>query len=145
MMDKYDFHYVTLYCSFLPDRRNKFSWARFGVDLSAERKSNASLGNKPPIAYDMFPNEVLTEKKYKKDISFSPELKFKLLNIVEAGITYEAKESSEFVVYEPQITAYGIRTPSVVWDFRGTVGKGIWGNKELLLVVMTPKKQQDKR
>jgi hypothetical protein len=97
MMDNYDFHFVTLYCSFLPDSRNKFSWARFGVDLSAEPKSNASLGNKPPIAYDMFPNEVLTEKKYKKEISFSPEVKFKLLNLVEAGITYEAKESNEFV------------------------------------------------
>ena len=81
----------------------------------------------------MFPNEVLTEKKYKKEISFSPELKFKLLNIVEAGITYEAKESTEFVVYEPQIIAYGIRRPSVAWDFISTVEKGIWGNKELLL------------
>jgi len=68
MMNNYDFHFVTLYCSFLPDSRNKFSWARFGVDLSAEPKSNASssnasLVNKPPIAHDMFPDEVIVAPK----------------------------------------------------------------------------------
>lgn len=47
MMNNCDFHFVALYCSFLPESRKKFSWARFGVDLSAEPKSNASLVNTP--------------------------------------------------------------------------------------------------
>lgn len=39
-----------------------------------------------------------------------------------------------------QIYAYGIRTPSVSFDFKSTKEKGIWGNKrDLLFIVRTPK------
>ena len=48
----------------------------------------------------------------------------KLLDIVEAWITQESKNISEFEVYEPQIFGYGIRRPSVAWDFRNTEAKG---------------------
>jgi hypothetical protein len=48
-------------------------------------------------------------------------------------------KQKELVVYEPQIFAYGIRRPNVSWDFKSTKGKGIWGNKrDLILIVKTP-------
>src|SRR6476619_3912280 len=139
MMNNSDIHFVSLYCSFLPDTRNKFSWARFGVDLFAEPKSTDILPNRAPIAYDMFPDQIIVERKCKRETSFSAELKLKLLDMVEPDTKYEIKNSSEYVVYEPQIIGYGIHRPSVAWDFRDTKEKGIWGNKELLLVVTAPK------
>ena len=44
------------------------------------------------------------------------------------------------ILYEPQITAFGINTSKVMWDFKRTEEKGIWGNKkDLLLIVRAPK------
>ena len=36
LTSEYDFHYVRLTCSFLPDNDCKFEWARFGVDLKVK-------------------------------------------------------------------------------------------------------------
>ncbi|HWQ96205.1 MAG TPA: hypothetical protein VN368_02415 [Candidatus Methylomirabilis sp.] len=138
MMNDYDFHYVSLSCSFLPDSDCRFIWARFGVELSAISKSGEAFKEKP-IAYYMFPDEVLNERKYKRDMNLEPELKIKLFEVAETGMKTGVSESSEFVVYEPQIFAYGIRRPSVSWNFKSTREKGIWGNKYLLLIVRSPK------
>lgn len=138
MLDNYDFHFVSLSCSFLPDSNCKFVWARFGVELSAKSRSGEPLLEKP-IAYDMFPIEILSELKYKGEVYFGPELKLKLLDVVDTGIKYEVSESNEFIVYEPQIITYGIRRPHAIWDFKSTKEKGIWGNKDLFLIVRAPK------
>jgi hypothetical protein len=43
-------------------------------------------------------------------------------------------------VYIPQMFAFGINRSNVAWDFTSIEGKGIWGNKrDLLLVVRSPK------
>ena len=138
MMKDYDLHYVSLSCSFLPDSGCRFVWARFGIELSAKSKSGEAFAEKP-IAYYMFPDEVLNERKYKRDMNLEPELKIKLFEVVETGMKTGVSESSEFVVYEPQIFAYGVRRSSVSWDFKSTKEKGIWGNKYLLLIVRAPK------
>ena len=77
MCDNYDFHTVNLSCSFLPDPACRFNWARFGVELGARTESGETHMERP-IAYDMFPDEVLSEIKYRRDFSFSPKLKFNL-------------------------------------------------------------------
>jgi hypothetical protein len=41
LLNDYDFHYVRLSCSFLPDNDCRFDWARFGVELA----STKSFGN----------------------------------------------------------------------------------------------------
>lgn len=138
MMKDYDFHFISLNCSFRPHSDCKFVWVRFGVELSARSKSGGSLEEKP-IAYDIFPDEVLCERKYKREANFGPELKLKLLDVVDTGIKYEVSETNEFIVYEPQIFAYGKNTPSMSWDFKSTKQKGIWGNKDLFLIVRAPK------
>ena len=143
MMEDYDFHYVSLSCSFRPDSGCRFVWARFGIELSAKSKSGVVFQDKP-IAYDMFPDEVLNKRKYKRDMNLEPELKIKLFEVAETSMKTGVSESSEFVVYEPQIFAYGIRRPSVSWDFKSTREKGIWGNKNLLLIVRAPKNSKVK-
>jgi hypothetical protein len=138
LMNDYDFHYIRLTCSFLPDNDCIFEWARFGVDLNATSRSN-ELTLKP-IAWDMSPHEVLNEIKCKREISFTPELKFGIVpDILDAEIGGGVTESKEYVVYEPQITSFGLNRSDVVWQFTKTKEMGIWGNKSLLLVVRTPK------
>jgi len=145
MIDDYDFHFVSLSCSFLPDNRCKFIWARFGVELNAVSKEAGELLKEKPIAYDMFPDEVLSKTIYKKDISLSPKLKLDLSVIktdMELGKLYIQKE---LLIYEPQIFAFGIRRPVVAWNFKSTAEKGVWGNKRnLFLVVKTPRKSKVK-
>ena len=68
--DGYDFHFVSLWCSFLPDTNCKFRWARFGVELNPQKIKNR------PIVYDIFPDEVSSEIKCKNEGSLTPQLKF---------------------------------------------------------------------
>lgn len=147
MIDDYDFHFVSLSCSFLPDSKCRFIWARFGVELGASAKTKVSgeLLMEKPITYDMFPDEVLSKIKYKREINFGPELKFNL-GVVNADMKLiTVKTQKELVIYEPQIFAYGIRRPNVAWDFKSTEEKGIWGNKrDLLLIVRAPKNSKVK-
>lgn len=140
MSDNYDFHFISLSCSFLPDTECRFIWARFGVELSARTKDSGEPLDEKPIAYDIFPDEVLTEIKYKREINFGPELKFNL-GVVNADMKLiDVKTQKDLVIYEPQIFAFGIRRSSVAWDFKSTKEKGIWGNKRnLLLIVRAPK------
>lgn len=144
MMTNYDFHYVSLSCSFLPDRDCRFVWARFGVELSARSKSGEPFEEKP-IAYDMVPKEVLSEIRYKREANFSSEGKLSLgvVNVGRAGI--DIKTQKEFIAHEPQIFAYGIARSKVSWDFISTKEKGIWGNKSgLVLIVKAPKNSKVK-
>jgi hypothetical protein len=138
MSKDYDFHFVSLSCSFLPDRSCRFVWARFGVELSVSSKSGEPLQEKP-IAHDMFPDEVLSERKYRREANFGPELKLRLSDVVDTGMKFGVSESSELVIYEPQIFAFGVRRPSVAWDFKSTKQRGIWGNKDLFLIIRAPK------
>jgi hypothetical protein len=59
--------------------------------------------------------------------------------VVEAGVSGSAGISQEYIVYEPQITGYGLNTSSVIWDFKSTKEKDVLGNKKLQLIVQTPK------
>lgn len=137
LTDEYDFHYVRLTCSFLPDNDCRFEWARFGVDLKLKGKGSVQT---KPISWDISPSEVFSTIKCKRDISFTPELKFKIIpEVVDAEIKGGVNESKEYVVYEPQITSFGLNRPNVIWEFRNTKERGIIGNKSLLLIVKAPK------
>ena len=139
-----DFHFVSLSCSFLPDKDCRFLWARFGVELRAESISRDRLEEKP-IAYDMFPSEVTSEVKYKRETIFAPELKFNI-GAIDADVkNVDVRTQKELIVYKPQIFAYGINTPKAIWDFKSTEEKGIWGNRrDLLIVVKSPRNSKVK-
>lgn len=144
MSDDYDFHFVSLSCSFLPDPECKFSWARFGVELRAKSKTG-TLCKERPIAYDMFPEEILSQIRCKREISFSPELKFSIGSVDVDAKLIDVTTQKEYIVYEPQIIAFGINTLKAIWDFKSTKEKGVWGNKrDLLLIVRAPKQSRIK-
>ena len=136
MIDDYDFHFISLSCSFSPDTDCRFVWARFGVELSAQSESGEQEN---PIAHDMFPDEVLTKMKCRRKVFLDPELKLSL-DVIDTDAVIDVKTEKELTVYVPQILAFGINMPNVTWDFKSTEEKGIWGNKrDLLLVVRAPK------
>jgi hypothetical protein len=58
---------------------------------------------------------------------------------VETGADAKGTQTTEFIVYEPEITSFGLRREKVIWEFKKTREKEIRGNKELLLVIKTPK------
>jgi hypothetical protein len=134
---EYEFHYVCLSCSFLSDHDCRFEWARFGVQLSAIDIATRQPLSTRPVAYQMIPDEVTNEYKMKREVSFSPELK--IVPIVGGTIGGGVAQTTEYIVFEPQITGYGLRTPNVVWDFKRTKEKGISGNKQLQLIIQAPK------
>ena len=101
LMDDYDFYFVSLSCSFLPDNDCTFVWARFGIVLSAHSESGEP---KKSIAYDMFPDEVLTEVKYRRKVSFSPGLKVSL-GAIGTDANIDVKTEKDLTVYTPKIFA----------------------------------------
>ncbi|HKI09434.1 MAG TPA: hypothetical protein VKA09_13655 [Nitrososphaeraceae archaeon] len=139
LMNDYDFHYVRLTCSFLPDNDCIFEWARFGIELNAKPKSEEPSTGLKPIAHYLFPTEVNSEMKYKREMDITPELKLNLFEVVDVGAEASFSESKEYVIYEPQITSFGLNRSEVVWQFKKTKEKGIWGDKSLLVVVRSPK------
>ena len=144
MMDDYDFHYVSLSCSFLPDPDCRFVWARFGIELNAVLESGRKVVERP-IAFDMAPSEILSETKYMREVNINPEGKLSLsaVNLDMRGMSI--KTQKELIIHEPQVFASGFGYSTISWDFKSTKEKGIWGNKVgLLLIVKTPKKSKVK-
>jgi hypothetical protein len=136
-IEAYDFHFVSLNCSFLPDSACRFTWARFEVELFTFPISEQ------PIAWDICPSEITTEVKQTQGITISPELCFKLDKTETSAKLFTVNTQKEFFLYEPQIFSFGFRRTNVSWDFRSTMEKGIWGDKRnLLLIVMVPQNSQ---
>ena len=139
MLPKYDFHFVSLSCSFLPDNKCKFVWARFGVELSARSKSGELLAEKP-IAYDIFPNEVTSEIKCARETKLGAGLKFNFGIEQIDPISGDVTRKEEFLVYEPELFSFGIGRSIVAWNFSKTKEKSIFGDKrDLLLIVRASK------
>jgi hypothetical protein len=143
MLGDYDFHFASLSCSFQPDPDCRLVWARFGVELNAVSGSGEHLGEKP-IAYDVKPEEVLSEFKCAREVDLGADVKVNL-GPASAGVDLSRAKKTEFVFYEPQIFGYGIRRSNVGWNFRSTEEKGIWGNKkDLILIIRAPKNSKVK-
>ena len=139
MLMDFDFYFMSLSCSFLPDNRCKFTWARFEVELDAIDKKNGSILNNKPLVIDMFPDEVLNEVKFTKEISLKPNFKFDISSInAEIGKTTANKQ--EYIYYEAEMFAFGINSSKIAWDFNCTANKRILGNKRnMFMVVKVPK------
>jgi hypothetical protein len=140
MINNYDFHYIRLSCTFIPDNDCRFDWARFGVELSSESKSQEPLSIKP-IAHDLSPHEVFSEIHYRKESEITADLKLKF---VDVGIGGKTGETKEYIIYEPEIIGSGINRSTVVWDFKKTKEKGLWGDKILILIIKAPKNNKVK-
>lgn len=139
LAEKYDFHFVALNCVFWPDIDCKFEWARFGVELYAvDSKTGEPVSmSSPPTSYSLFPDNISSEVKVKRGFGITPELKFNM--VVEAGVSGSIDKTEEYILYEPQITSFGLTTSKVAWDFKSTKERAVLGDKKLQLVIQTPK------
>jgi len=139
MLDRYDFHFVSLSCSFLPDKKCRFIWARFGVELNAVSRETGQILEERPIAYDMFPDKILSMMQYKREVNLGSQLKFNF-GVAAAEFKGKGNKSMDLIEYEPEIIGFGLRRPSVAWDFKKTKQKYIFGNiRDLNLIVRAPK------
>jgi hypothetical protein len=63
------------------------------------------------------------------------------LGIVSADVNFaKGNKAKEFVIYEPQVFAFGIGRSNAGWNFESSEERGIWGNKKnLILIIKSPK------
>ena len=143
-LSDFDFHFVSLSCSFRPDPDCRINWARFGVELSATSKTGDLL-EKKPIAWYILPKEILSQTVYQREAHFAPGIGFTLGPIKIDPKLVDVSKREEFVVYEPEIFSFGLRRSGVSWDFKRTKSKEILGDKsDLFLLIRVPKNSKIK-
>lgn len=131
-----DFVALQLACSFRPAPECDF--IRASVRVWLEPGSPAKEGD--AVAVDMFPREIETPITTKRSYSFSPELKFNFNELAELEASLgKAEHSTEYIIYEPEITTFALGERAPGWDFNKTRARTIRGSKELFLVVKKPK------
>ena len=132
-LDTWDFVLVRFACSFLPDRGCSFTWARLTIDLGVdETVANTAAGG--PMAFDLFPREVIEKETYKRSFSLKPTLKFAFF---EASASIG--QDQDVIRYEPRLVSAGLLTETAAWTFSATPSPGLLGNKELFILVRKPK------
>ncbi len=139
LLERYDFFLVRFACSFLPDTGCRFTWARFGIALTAKDIAGVEVPDHP-FAYDLFPREIHQFRKRVRGIKLTPSLKldFGPATVVEAEAG-EVTRSEEYLDYEPEIVAFGLLDSDFAWDFRATKGKSVMGSSDLFALITKPK------
>ena len=126
----HDFYLVRFSCSFRPiHQESSIQWARFLVRLLPD-----DIGRQP-LAYDLFPKEVVQEVKHQLRISVTPTLKFAG---VEVG-SGPAEFSREYLELQPRISAAGEGQSDPSWDYTEAQGATMQGSKRMYLLLKAPK------
>lgn len=118
-------------CSFKSAPECEFVQATVRVLLQSPSNPNGS-----PVALDIFPRNVDMPISYKRGISVSPDLKIgsqQVPQIEASAFSYES--SSEYVKYEPEITAFGVGESDPGWDFNKSRARSIRGVKNLFVLI----------
>jgi hypothetical protein len=132
MLKDYDFHLVSLSCTFSPDINSRFDWVRFGVQLLTEPKEDAKV---KPIVHHLFPSEIVQPLKCKRLINVDSELTLR----PDISEKQTIEEMTEYIVYQPMITSFGLGSSTVAWDFNKVDDKGLYGDRVLLLIIRVQK------
>lgn len=126
-----DFYVIRLSCSFLPvHAENRVEWARFRMALLPQ----SSTGEQP-VAFDLYPQQVMQEVKRQIKVTLSPSLKFQE---VEAS-TGSAEFGFEYTEQIPLISASIGSSFDPSWDYRAGAGQELQGTKWMYLLVKAPK------
>jgi len=126
LSDQYRFTYLRLALTIRPQED---LLVRF-VSLDLALDGNA-------LCWSMEPMKVEQKMKSKAEARFSTKFKLKL-----ADIGSDAKESSEFVVYQPVVEAFNLQRADPAWELRAAPGKQLSGVQLFHLVVQAPKSGQ---
>ena len=126
-----DFYVIRLSCSFLPvNAEIRVEWARFRVTLLPDSSTGAQ-----PIAFDLYPQQVMQEVKRQIKVTLSPSLKFQEVEAVLGG----AEFGFEYTEQIPLISASIGSSFDPSWDYRAGPGQEVQGTKSMHLLVKAPK------
>ena len=126
-----DFYLVRLSCSFRPvHEESRVEWARFRAALLPHSSTGAQ-----PIAFDLYPQQVVQEMKRQIKVTLSPSLKFQEL---EASLG-SAEFGFEYTELIPLVSAAIGASFDPSWDYRAGPGQEVQGTKWMHLLVKAPK------
>jgi len=126
-----DFYLVRLSCSFRPvHQESRVEWARFRAALLPHSSTGAQ-----PIAFDLYPQQVVQEVKRQIKVTLSPSLKFREL---EANLG-SAEFGFEYTELIPLVSAAIGASFDPSWDYRAGPGQEVQGTKWMHLLVKAPK------
>ncbi len=126
-----DFYVIRFSCSLRPvHAESRIEWARFRVALLPHSSTGAQ-----PIAFDLYPQQVIQEVKRQIKVTLSPSLKFQ-----EAETSLGSAEFGfEYAEQIPLISASIGSSFDPSWDYRAGPGQEVQGTKWMYLLVKAPK------
>jgi hypothetical protein len=126
-----DFYLVRLSCSFRPvHEESRVEWARFRAALLPHSSTGAQ-----PIAFDLYPQQVMQEVKRQVKVTLSPLLKFQEL---EASLG-SAEFGFEYTEQVPLISATPGAGLDPSWDYGAGPKREVLGTKWMYLLIKAPK------
>lgn len=126
-----DFYLVRLSCSFRPvHQESRVEWSRFRAALLPH-----ALTGGQPVAFDVYPQQVVQEVKRQIKITLGPQLKFKEVE-ANLGNTEIGFEYAELI---PLVSAAIGASFDPSWDYRAGPGQEVQGTKWMYLLVKAPK------
>jgi hypothetical protein len=126
-----DFYLVRLSCSFRPlHEESRVEWARFRAALLPHPSTGAQ-----PIAFDLYPQQVMQEVKRQIKVTLSPLLKFQEL---EASLG-SAEFGFEYTEQVPLISAALGASFDPSWDYGAGPKQEVLGTKWMYLLIKAPK------
>ena len=126
-----DFYLVRLSCSFRPvHEESRVEWARFRAALLPHVSTGAQ-----PIAFDLYPEQMVREVKRQVKVTLSPLLKFKEVE-VSLGSAELGFEYSELI---PFVSAAIGASFDPSWDYKAVPGQEVLGTKWMYLLIKAPK------
>ena len=126
-----DFYLVRLSCSFRPvHEESRVEWARFRAALLPDASTGAQ-----PIAFDLYPLQVVQEVKRQVKVTLSPLLKFQEL---EASLG-SAEFGFEYSEQVPLISATPGAGFDPSWDYGAGPKREVLGTRWMYLLVKAPK------
>lgn len=132
----HDVFLVQISCSFRASPKCKF--IRATMHFKLESIGNNHLSD--PLFIDIHPLEVVMPVTYKRIFSINPQIEFSLEKVAQVNASaFNVENSREYLIYQPQITAFGKGTNEVGWDFSRTSGRDLRGIIDLFALVQKPK------
>ena len=126
-----NFYVIRLSCSFRPvHAASRIEWARFRVALLPHASTGAQ-----PVAFDLYPQQVIQEGKRQIKVTLSPSLKFQEVE-ASAGSAEFGFEYTELI---PVVSAAIGASFDPSWDYRAGPGQEVQGTKWMYLLVKAPK------
>ena len=134
----YEFQHITTNLSLLPDKGCAFVSVDFSIELLAEDKAGAVYAERP-IVYEISPNEVVREVKYKEAGKLSAEVGGEIQSGIAKVLSKISQEESfeqDGVLIFKEIYGYGVNFSEAGWRFRAHQGKELSGDTDRLELIV---------